>query len=71
MVVKQTHRNKKLGNETLAKAIDFCRKKSPNIPIKISAQTHLKAFHNQLGFEFKGEAYLEVGIPHCAMYSEE
>ena len=71
VVVKQTHRNKKLGNEILNRAIDFCRKKSPKAPIKISAQTHLKAFYNQLGFEFKGEAYLEDGIPHCAMYLEE
>ena len=68
VVVKQTHRNKKLGNEILAKAIDFCRKKFPKTPIKISAQTHLKSFYNQLGFELKGEAYLEYGIPHCAMY---
>ena len=68
VVVKQTHRNKKLGNEILANAIDFCRKKFPKTPIKISAQTHLKSFYNQLGFEFKGEAYLEDGIPHCAMY---
>ena len=71
VVVKQTHRNKKLGNEILVKAIDFCRKKFPKTPIKISAQTHLKAFYNQLGFEFKGEAYLEDGIPHCAMYLGE
>ena len=71
VVVKQTHRNKKLGNEILANAIDFCRKKFPKTPIKISAQTHLKSFYNQLGFEFKGEAYLEDGIPHCAMYLGE
>ena len=67
VVVKQTYRNKKMGNEILVKAIDFCRKKFPKTPIKISAQTHLKAFYNQLGFEFEGEAYLEDGIPHCAM----
>ena len=71
VVVKQTHRNKKFGSEILAKAIDFCRKKFPKTPIKISAQTHLKSFYNQLGFEFKGEAYLEDGIPHCAMYLVE
>ena len=71
VVVKQTHRNKKLGEEILVKAIDFCRKKFPKTPIKISAQTHLKVFYSQLGFTFKGEAYLEDGIPHCAMYLEE
>ena len=46
VVIKKTHRNKKLGNEILAEAIDFCRKKFPNTPNKISVQTHLKAFHN-------------------------
>jgi ElaA protein len=68
VVVRQTHRDKKLGSKMLVKAIDFCRKKFPKTPIKISAQTHLKVFYSQLGFTYKGEAYLEDGIPHCAMY---
>ena len=36
--------------------------------IKISAQEYLEKFYLDLGFEFRGERYMEDGIPHCAMY---
>ena len=36
--------------------------------IKISAQEYLEKFYLDLGFEFRGERYIEDGIPHCAMY---
>ena len=36
--------------------------------IKISAQAYLEKFYLDLGFEFRGERYMEDGIPHCAMY---
>ena len=35
--------------------------------IKISAQTYLMRFYNNLGFKKIGEEYLEDGIPHIAM----
>ncbi len=35
--------------------------------IKLSAQTYLVQFYEQLGFEPIGEEYLEDGIPHIAM----
>ena len=35
--------------------------------IKVSAQTYLKKFYNNLGFKQVGEEYLEDGIPHIAM----
>jgi ElaA protein len=35
--------------------------------IKISAQTYLKRFYNNLEFFEVGEEYLEDGIPHIAM----
>ena len=35
--------------------------------IKLSAQTYLKSFYNNLGFIEKGEEYLEDGIPHIEM----
>ena len=34
VVVKHTHRNKKMGNEILVKAIDFCKKNSPKLRLK-------------------------------------
>ena len=35
--------------------------------VKISAQTYLKKFYDELGFDPIGEEYLEDGIPHIAM----
>ena len=35
--------------------------------IKISAQTYLIKFYNELGFDSIGDEYLEDGIPHIAM----
>jgi ElaA protein len=35
--------------------------------IKISAQTYLKRFYNDLEFFESGERYLEDGIPHIKM----
>ena len=35
--------------------------------IKLSAQAHLSAYYNSLGFGVVGEGYLEDGIPHVPM----
>ena len=39
----------------------------PGIPIKIGAQTYLKAFYESLGFVDLHQPYLEDGIPHLKM----
>ncbi|TNE87986.1 MAG: GNAT family N-acetyltransferase [Deltaproteobacteria bacterium] len=36
-------------------------------PIKLSAQSHLRAYYESLGFAVCGEGYLEDGIPHLPM----
>ena len=61
-------RKKKIGNTLVEKSINFCKKNYPGKEIKISAQFHLKRFYQKLGFVYKGETYLEDGIPHCSMY---
>ena len=35
--------------------------------IEISAQTYLIEYYKKLGFETKGNEYLEDGIPHIRM----
>jgi len=52
----------------MKKATAYCIDQFPEKSIKISAQKHLQDFYSSLGFEFRGEAYLEDNIPHCAMY---
>ncbi len=61
-------RKKKIGNTLVEKSINFCKKNYPGKEIKISAQSHLKIFYQKLGVVYKGETYLEDGIPHCSMY---
>ncbi len=36
-------------------------------PVKLSAQAHLRAFYESVGFEVCGDGYLEDGIPHLPM----
>jgi ElaA protein len=36
-------------------------------PIRVSAQKHLQAFYESLGFTVRGDPYDEDGIPHVGM----
>lgn len=67
VLVKQTHRNKKLGNFLMKKAIYFIQQEYGEIKITISAQLYLKIFYESLGFIQTSETYLEDDIPHIEM----
>ena len=45
-----------------------CEKNFEKKEIKISAQAYLEKFYIDLGFERRGDGYIEDGIPHCAMF---
>ena len=67
VLVKKEDRNNRHGSllmELSIKAIKYHFKENT---VKISAQTYLKKFYNELGFDPVGEEYLEDGIPHIAM----
>jgi ElaA protein len=51
-------------------SINAVSEKMEEKKIKISAQTYLKKFYNNLGFLETGKEYLEDGIPHIAMFKE-
>jgi len=70
VVVRESERQYKYGYDimkTSIEAVDFHFKETT---IKVSAQTYLKKFYNNLGFKQVGEEYLEDGIPHIAMIKE-
>ena len=48
-------------------AIACARQRHPGLPVRISAQAHLRSFYENLGFEAASEPYLEDGIPHLEM----
>ncbi len=59
------------GYTLMKKSIALCKELFPNQRIKISAQSHLDKFYQNLGFVPTGEEYLEDDIPHQAMIYQE
>jgi ElaA protein len=67
VVVAENERQHKYGYDIMEASIRAIGKYYSETLIKISAQTYLKRFYNNLGFNEIGEEYLDDGIPHVAM----
>lgn len=67
VVVREEARGSGAGYEIMNASITFINKVLKMLEIRISAQTYLKKFYNNLGFKEVGEEYLEDGIPHINM----
>lgn len=70
VIVAQNEREHKYGYDIMNASINAIKEYYNETTIKISAQTYLKKFYNNLGFEEVGEGYLEDGIPHIGMIKE-
>ena len=60
-------RGKGLGNALLEQGLWHADKLWPQVPIYLSAQSHLQGYYGRYGFVAQGEQYLEDGIPHIGM----
>lgn len=67
VLVKKQDRNNRNGSLLMELSIKAIKDYFKENTVKISAQTYLKKFYNELGFDPIGEEYLEDGIPHIAM----
>lgn len=67
VVVKEEERKYNYGYDIMQASIEAIKRHYNDTKIKISAQTYLKRFYNNLEFKEIGEEYLEDGIPHIAM----
>lgn len=69
VVVDMDYRGTGLGHRIMEKAINHIQEDSEEdeVPIKISAQEHLRNYYELHGFKQCGEGYLEDGIPHIPM----
>ena len=67
VLVKKQDRNNRHGSLLMELSIKAIKDHFKENTVKISAQTYLKKFYNELGFNPIGEEYLEDGIPHIAM----
>lgn len=62
-----TYRGTGAGKRIMEESLKIMKSLFPGESIKISAQSYLIKFYNDLGFEAVGEDYLEDNIPHRAM----
>ncbi|WP_299519839.1 GNAT family N-acetyltransferase [Winogradskyella sp.] len=67
VVVKENERQHKYGYDIMDASVEAIKDYYNQSEIRISAQTYLKNFYNNLGFIEVGEEYLEDGIPHINM----
>ncbi len=67
VAVLEEHRGRGLGKRIMHEALDFLRKRFPDVPVVISAQAYLQSFYEDLGFRSTSDEYLEEGIPHIRM----
>ena len=67
VVVKENERQHQYGYDIMKASIEAIHNHFNTTEIKISAQTYLKKFYNNLEFKEIGEEYLEDDIPHVAM----
>jgi len=70
LVISKKERDNNYGSELMKASILAISEKMKEKKIKISAQTYLKIFYNNLGFLESGKEYLEDGIPHVAMFKK-
>lgn len=70
VVVKETQRQYGYGYDIMNASVEAIQRHFKTSDIRISAQTYLKRFYNNLGFKEVGEEYLEDGIPHVNMLLE-
>ena len=67
VVVSKNERQFKYGYDIMKASISAVNDRFKTTTIKLSAQTYLTQFYNNLGFEKIGKEYLEDGIPHIGM----
>ncbi|MEH6658747.1 GNAT family N-acetyltransferase [Leeuwenhoekiella marinoflava] len=67
VLVKENQRQYGYGRVIMQNSITYIERIFDSKTIELSAQTYLKKFYNELGFEEVGEGYLEDDIPHIRM----
>lgn len=68
VVTSPEFRGQGLGNEIMERTLKYMENHfGVEVPIKLSAQEHLKKYYENHGFSQCGDGYLEDGIPHIPM----
>ena len=68
VAVAESMRGRGLGQALMLHCFDVVSERHGQVPIRISAQSHLQDFYAELGFVARGDEYLEDDIPHREMW---
>ena len=60
-------RGKGVGIDLMKRSLQYIRSEFGNVPVRLSAQTYLLKFYEDLGFKSTGKEYFEDEIPHTEM----
>lgn len=71
VVTSPAHRGKGFGKEIMNASIAYLEKDLEQSEIRLSAQTYLQRFYEELGFISEGDTYLEDDIPHISMVKKQ
>ena len=67
VVTRHSMRRYGYGEQLMRHAMRHCERRFPGVSLRISAQQHLTAFYESLGFVVDSAPYDEDGIPHIEM----
>ncbi|CAM2067701.1 GNAT family N-acetyltransferase [Sulfidibacter corallicola] len=67
VVIAPERRGEGLAKALMREAIRESERRFPGVDLKLSGQCYLEGFYSDLGFQSRGEPYLEDGIPHITM----
>lgn len=56
-----------IGHELMEQSMHHVREKFGQVPVRLSAQEHLRSFYGKHGFLTESDVYLEDDIPHIEM----
>lgn len=69
--VRESHRGLGLAKEIMVATMEAVEHTFGAAEIALSAQSYLKRFYTELGYQAVGEEYLEDGIPHIKMIRQQ
>ena len=64
------YRSQALGHQLMQAVLAYCQSLKP-WPIYLGAQSDKTGFYAQLGFQIRGEEFMDAGIPHRHMWLEQ
>lgn len=67
VLIAPAFRGRGLGTDLMQGGLRETQRLYGDVAVRVSAQAHLRAFYEGLGFAVTSAVYLEDGIPHCAM----